>query len=148
MNNCPRYLHFLYSAKKGPAGKPSSILFLERLGSIFNPHFANKSAQVENVQRAFKLFVTNAALPKDLSGEERLQAIRLLEWNADCMGSSNVELRRFEQRDLEVALGPVKERNGIVAYVCGPPAMTDWAVGVLREAKEMQAERVLCEKWW
>lgn len=55
---------------------------------------------------------------------------------------------RIEQGDLLDALGPVEGRGGIVAYVCGPPAMTDWAVGKLKKAEGMAEERVFCEKWW
>ena len=60
----------------------------------------------------------------------------------------NIEYRRFVNQDLEAALGPGAERKGVVAYVCGPPAMTDWAVGVLRRSEGMEEKRVLCEKWW
>ena len=59
-----------------------------------------------------------------------------------------IEFRRFEEKDLEIALGPVAERGSIVAYVCGPPKMTDWAVDVLKRSEGMKQERVLCEKWW
>ena len=56
--------------------------------------------------------------------------------------------RRIDERDLEAALGPVGEREGVVAYVCGPPTMTDWAVAALRRAEGVIPERILCEKWW
>ena len=59
-----------------------------------------------------------------------------------------IEYRRFEERDLETALGPEPERKSTVAYVCGPPPMTDWAVDVLRSSEGMEEKRVLCEKWW
>ena len=60
----------------------------------------------------------------------------------------SIEYRRFEATDLEAALGPAEERDGVVAYVCGPPLMSDWAVGVLDRSKGMDQKRVLCEKWW
>lgn len=60
----------------------------------------------------------------------------------------NIEYRRFEGKDLQAALGPVAEREKVVAYVCGPPSMTDWAVGVLKGSIGMDESRVLCEKWW
>ncbi|KAK4694762.1 hypothetical protein P7C71_g2871, partial [Lecanoromycetidae sp. Uapishka_2] len=74
--------------------------------------------------------------------------INAMEWNKNYIPDFDVEFRRFKERDLELALGPVDERKGTVAYVCGPPAMTDWAVGVLRGAEGMAEKRVLCEKWW
>ena len=46
------------------------------------------------------------------------------------------------------ALGPEAERENTVAYVCGPPSMTDWAVSVLSRSEGMEDKRVLCEKWW
>ncbi len=81
--------------------------------------------------------------------EERSAVIR--EQNEDILfvgEHQNVEYRRFEQKDLETALGPETERESIVAYVCGPPPMTDWAVDVLRMSQGMDEKRVLCEKWW
>ena len=60
----------------------------------------------------------------------------------------SIEFRRFVEKDLETALGPVAERKNTVAYVCGPPTMTDWAVDVLKQSAGMDQERVLCEKWW
>lgn len=147
MDDWPRHIQFLYSAKKGPAGKASSILFLERLCSIFKSDLANEAAQFENMHRAFKLFITNASLPKDHREEERVQAKSLM-WDTDHIGNKNIEYRRLDERDLEIALGPVDKRKGIVAYVCGPPAMTDWAVRVLRESEGMKEQQVLCEKWW
>ena len=60
----------------------------------------------------------------------------------------SVEFRRFEEKDLETALGPVAGRENVVAYVCGPPLMTDWAVDVLNRSDGMDRKRVMCEKWW
>ena len=60
----------------------------------------------------------------------------------------NIEYRRFDRKDLQAALGPIEEREKVVAYVCGPPSMTDWAVDVLKGSVGMDEKRVLCEKWW
>ena len=56
--------------------------------------------------------------------------------------------RRFEYRELVNSLGPNHMRGTTVAYVCGPPSMTDDVVDVLQKAEEMKKENVLCEKWW
>ena len=56
--------------------------------------------------------------------------------------------RRMTHSDLLQALGPPSQRQGLVAYVCGPAAMTDELVGVLRRAEGMKGNRVLCENWW
>lgn len=39
-------------------------------------------------------------------------------------------------------------REGVLAYVCGPPAMTDEIVAVLQGPLELPEERVRFEKWW
>ena len=59
-----------------------------------------------------------------------------------------IEYRRFDAKDLQAALGPREEREKVVAYVCGPPFMSDWAVDVLKGSIGMDEKRVLCEKWW
>lgn len=56
--------------------------------------------------------------------------------------------QRLSHEDLIAALGDVKQRKGVVAYVCGPAGMTDEVFGLLRSAEGMEERRVLCEKWW
>ncbi|MCJ1309163.1 hypothetical protein MMC25_002818 [Agyrium rufum] len=57
--------------------------------------------------------------------------------------------KRIFKDDLTSALGPSDtERRNTVAYVCGPPAMTDEFVQILAGAEGMDSKRVLCEKWW
>ena len=81
--------------------------------------------------------------------EMRLNVIRKQSKDLQYVGEhQTIEFRRFEEKDLEIALGPVAERGSIVAYVCGPPKMTDWAVDVLKRSEGMNQEKVLCEKWW
>ena len=57
-------------------------------------------------------------------------------------------LRRFLPSDLIGCLPPEERRHNTVAYVCGPPAMTDEVVAFLNSQQGMSKERVLCEKWW
>ena len=82
------------------------------------------------------------------TGDKRLEAIESFKADMDYVGEGNIERRRFEEQDLIDAIGPVEDRGSVVAYVCGPPPMTDWAVSVLKGAEGMRNERVLCEKWW
>jgi NAD(P)H-flavin reductase len=42
----------------------------------------------------------------------------------------------------------VEDARETMAYVCGPPAMTDEVVETLRKEVGMAEGRVLCEKWW
>lgn len=99
----------------------------------------------------YTLFCTNPFTldPTPHSGEKRsdfnLERSRDIHYVGE---HQTIEFRRFEEKDLETALGPVAEEKGIVAYVCGPPPMTDWAVEVLKRSKGMDEKRVLCEKWW
>jgi ferredoxin-NADP reductase len=64
------------------------------------------------------------------------------------MAHIGLEFRRINCTDLLDALGPVAGRKDIVAYVCGPPKMTDEFVEILIGAEGMDSRRVLCEKWW
>lgn len=55
---------------------------------------------------------------------------------------------RITHQLLVSSLGPASDRkDSVVAYVCGPPAMTDEIFNVL-QAQEGMKERVFCEKWW
>ncbi len=56
--------------------------------------------------------------------------------------------RRIERSDLIAALGDKEKRDQVLCYVCGPAAMTDAFVKLLREVQGMDANKVLCEKWW
>ena len=137
---CPARLEFLYSVRKDSSSKASSILFLDRLRSIFGPGFGP--------DRNFKLFFTNGATSPSHDGAKRIAAIHPIQADTDYINEGNTEFGRFGEKDLVNAIGPVVGRKGVVAYVCGPPPLTDWAVEVLRGAEGMAKERVLCEKWW
>ena len=133
-------MEFLYSVRGDPSSKASSILFLDRLRSIFRPGFGPN--------RNFKLFLTHGVTPPSHDNETRIAATIPIQADTDYINEGNTEFRRFGEKDLINAVGPVAGRKGVVAYVCGPPPLTDWAVNVLREAEGMGKERVLCEKWW
>jgi hypothetical protein len=61
----------------------------------------------------------------------------------------HVKLGRIEKNDLEAAIGEDRSvRQATVAYVCGPPAMTDQFVDFLSSRDGMDKRKVLCEKWW
>jgi len=55
---------------------------------------------------------------------------------------------RISRQDIEEALGDVEDRRDTVCYVCGPRQMTDELVETVGKMEGMEAERVLCEKWW
>ena len=137
---CPARVDFLYSVRKDISSEASSILFLDRLRSIFGPGFGPT--------RTFKLFVTNGATSPSHDDEKRIAAINPIQADTDHINEGNTKFGRFTEKDLIKAIGPVVGRKGVLAYVCGPPPLTDWAVEVLRGAEGMGKERVLCEKWW
>lgn len=66
----------------------------------------------------------------------------------DLEANQSVRHRRITWEDVLSALGPVTERAGVVAYVCGPRGLTDEFVEVLKSQEGMEEKRVLCEKWW
>ena len=137
-------IELLYSARKGFSGTMSSILFMKQIRKLFEMGLPQR-------RHHYTIFCTNrSTLPSGShTGKQAIEVIRERRNDTDYVGQHHsVEYHRFEGEDLMTALGPVSEREKTVAYVCGPPAMTDWAVGVLRRSIGMEEKRVLCEKWW
>lgn len=125
--NRPRRVKFVYGTKveEGPI-KASRILFLTRLMDLI------KKQGDDNVN--LDLFLT-ATSQKEIDGAKDLPA--------------HIKLGRIEKNDLEDAIGDVRSvRQATVAYVCGPPAMTDQFVEFLSTRDGMGKRNVLCEKWW
>lgn len=57
--------------------------------------------------------------------------------------------RRMSRDDVEQALGPdLVRRDETVVYICGPQAMTDEFVDMVKGFQGIRSENVLCEKWW
>ena len=136
-------IELLYSSRKGASGNITSILFMKRIHELFESGLVQK-------RHHYTVFYTDPStihpiLPTDMKPFNVIERSKDMHYVGE---HQSIEFRRFEEKDLETALGPVAERESTVAYVCGPPAMTDWAVDVLRSSKGMDQERVLCEKWW
>jgi NAD(P)H-flavin reductase len=131
----PRSIRILYTTRNPLGTEPpyelKDVLFLRRLNEE-----VLKSAQHKHiVDVELDLFLTGS--PGNMGGEQDGSA-----------GLNRVSFERINNGDLEDALGPVEGREKTVAYVCGPPAMTDQFVKILANAKGMVEDRVLCEKWW
>ena len=90
-----------------------------------------------SANRTLDLYLTGPNASSDV-GETRVNRTKEI----------SIHHRRISHADLTTALGSLKERNGVVAYVCGPAKMTDEFVDVLSTAEGMTEDRVLCEKWW
>ena len=113
-------------------GLPTSgVLFLENLLSF---------ASIDSHWLSMKLYLTGNG--RSGGNQDILEKVAK---------QPNVEVydgRRWKHKELEAALGEQHERDQTVAYVCGPPKMTDEVVEVLRGASGMKEDWVFCEKWW
>jgi NAD(P)H-flavin reductase len=116
-------VEFVYSTKV-PEDEGGRVLFLEELQAV-----QDKWSRRMHV----RLFMTG-----DLAGDE------FKELNES---SGEVKTRRVMKYDLRKILGDDGLEN-TVAYICGPPQMTDEFVAYLTDEMKMPEERVLCEKWW
>jgi NAD(P)H-flavin reductase len=123
----PKKVRFVYGTKVEEGQiKASRILFLTRLMELVKKQ-GNGDVQLD-------LFITGTS-QKEIDGGDDLP--------------EHVKLGRIAKDDLEAAIG--KDRNirqATVAYVCGPPAMTDQFVDFLSTRDGMDKRKVLCEKWW
>lgn len=161
----PRNLELLYTHRLpftppemegAPVDPSDSVLFLERLRSLFASRPFSQGPDGQNAYR-FTLFLTSSMDSKvketPLEALESQERITKQHTNKEAhihLVGVPLEHRRVVDADLLDSVKDMteQERKGIVAYVCGPPSMTDWAVGTLRKIPGVVGERVLCEKWW
>jgi hypothetical protein len=130
-------VHLLYSSRVPPNGDHQSLLFRHRLDPIFSSSMATRWR--------LELYLTNRKTPPISAINRYASSPESAEPQPP---NQKIHSRRMSHGDAIDALGPVTDRGGVVAYVCGPREMTDEMVGVLRGAEGMAEERVLCEKWW
>ena len=132
------------------------VLFFRRLTSLFASDKFPQKPHDQNSYR-FSLFLTPPMDPgarkgrsnplgseDEVAEHHRNEGIHISD-TAVC-----TKRRRIADADLIAPVNDMSEemRKGVVAYVCGPPSMTDWAVRTLRSVRGVVGERVLCEKWW
>lgn len=125
-----KQIQLLYTTRYPQSKNPSSILFFDRLRTLFHNSAYDST---------FALFLTQCSEAEvdDLFGNMGTDVTR-----------PETICGRISHMALLGALGPVEERRGTVACVCGVPGMTDEFVEILRGAEGMEEKRVLCEKWW
>lgn len=132
------------------------MLFLNRLGSLFASKPFSQGLEGQNPYK-LAVFLTPAvhsevseSQSEALECQRRIAKQQTIKQARIRSAGVHVETRRIVDADLLSSLEEMSEqdRKGIVAYVCGPPLLTDWAVNVLRMVKGMVGEKVLCEKWW
>lgn len=136
-----RDVEFFYTCRLPSSGDLQSILFLDRLHDIFSKVHAEQTESSRGSKK-LSLHITGA-IPGNQrrTYEKAVQEYGFDDW-------TRVHERRFTHQELISSLGPEENRGGTVAYVCGPPSMTDEVIDALRGAEGMSDERVLCEKWW
>jgi ferredoxin-NADP reductase len=132
-----RSLRLLYGTRARPV---EAILFYERIARILGKYLKCEPA-VAGADHDYRATMYLTGGTKGTLDE--VSRHKMLE-------SDQIEhkYRRVNHADLIEALGPVAERKGTVAYVCGPPRMTDEFVENLSRADGMDPRCVLCEKWW
>ena len=136
-NRMPQHVHVLYSIRRSspvddtadPQDALDDVLFATRLRDI-------AAERVSSMTLDF--YMTRGDPVGSGPSSEPL------------LSRNNVSIRDGKMRKVEIeeALGPVEERGETVCYVCGPQKMTDEIVEMVGKVQGMDAERVLCEKWW
>jgi len=134
-------VRFIYSCRLPLSGQLEKILFLDRLRAIFSTA-RRKQRGSSFISQELNLHLTGIA-PEN---QAKIHETAVREYAIH--GKFGVSERRFTAEEIVESLGPEVERDGTVAYICGPPSMTDEVVEALRNAEGMTDERVLCEKWW
>ncbi|KAF7508018.1 hypothetical protein GJ744_009915 [Endocarpon pusillum] len=132
-----RELRLLYGVR---AREGEAILFYDRIASILSHYRTTEpDAPVADCDYRMIMYLTGGSSwsPNGVSGLERVDTDHV-----------DHKYQRISHTDLIEALGPHAGRKHTVAYICGPPKMTDEFVEVLTRAEGMDSRRVLCEKWW
>ncbi len=132
-----REVRLLYGTR---AREGEAILFYDRIAGILNKYKTTPpDAPLAGCEYRMVMYLTGESSwsPNGVSGFETLDTDHIKH-----------EHRRISHTDLIEALGPVAGRKHTVAYICGPPKMTDEFVDILTTAEGMDSRRVLCEKWW
>ncbi|KAJ6090120.1 hypothetical protein N7486_008935 [Penicillium sp. IBT 16267x] len=132
-------VHILYSSRlpqgqetENPESVLEQILFLPRVRHIIRSHGPSSRLNI-----SLDLFLTSAVATQ---------------FPLKSPADLNIHSRRINDQDLHLAL--VSGSNKLVpretvAYVCGPPAMTDELVEKLQGILEEDGtQRVFFEKWW
>lgn len=128
-----RSLRLLYGTR---ARSGEEILFYDRISRIFRRCVDHDAAGGDY---SVTTYLTGATCwsPHAVASYDGLE-----------VGHVEHNYRRIGTADLLEALGKVDCRDNTVAYVCGPPKMTDDFVCTMNSADGMDPSRVLCEKWW
>ena len=122
----PSSTRLIYSCR-APKQDIKEILFLDRLNEIFC-----------RPDRGLRLYLTGDGRPEGNLFESQDPEYPYIQFFR----------RRFLPEDLINCLPSPEKRRATVAYVCGPPKMTDEVVVYLKGLHGMSKKGVLCERWW
>jgi len=139
-NRMPQQVHVLYSIRRTspPAAEGTVSGSLDTLKDVL---FATRLRDLatERVDSMVLDFYMTRGEP---AGSGAAPDVRYWKDNVSILDG------KMRKGEIEEALGPVEERGETVCYVCGPQKMTDEIVDMVGKVEGMDAERVLCEKWW
>lgn len=126
-----RHMKVLYSTRRI---EDEEVLFEDRLSAMAEKYRVGHAGdKLTEVNFEFTMFETSGKTAKR---------------REEISGATKRVYRRITHEDLIAALGPENARGNTLAYVCGPPAMTDSLVAFLEKSPGMEERRVLKEKWW
>lgn len=134
----PEHVELLYASKATSTSDTKDVLFADRITDIAKAYSAS--------QLRVQFFLSSGSSdtkPATAEDEEKAETVGTTDL-------SNVAIRsgRITREDIEQALGEVEGRRDAVCYVCGPRQMTDELVEMVGRMEGMDAQRVVCEKWW
>jgi hypothetical protein len=141
-------VRLLYSTKvPSHETSPNEVLFLPRILDLF------RIPRSESTKDKIELFFTGTwdgtAIGK---GEDAmiqpLMSLTLPNIDPHTEVPVVAWTHRIDDLALSSAVGSKAEAKGTVFYVCGPPDMTDEMVEFLKGQDNVEADKVLCEKWW
>ncbi|KAJ3499157.1 hypothetical protein NLG97_g565 [Lecanicillium saksenae] len=122
-------ISIFYGTKVPVNGKLDNILFLNRIRALYDQR---------PIAGNLKLFLTGPFdRTKDIVGS--------------ATGNFSIKPGRMTAADLLPELRTADTKDSTLVYVCGPPAMTDYFVGLLTApdmADIFNAAHVKSEKWW
>ena len=152
----PPTVVLLYASKAG-ANRLKTVLFLQRIIDIVRT--------CEDTRFMFRLYLTS--ILDDVSHNDSSKSVTYAaidqhsatDPELDVLSSGKRDLidegftvseysRRMSSSDLIAAIEPGEEGSETVAYVCGPPILTDWAVKELQQADGIDPTRIFHENWW
>lgn len=124
----------LQAASATPPGVLPELRCITLLYSASRPSELAYRSHLEQLAEAdprirLRLHVTRNAAPEE-------------PWDGDCVG-------RIDEAALAAALETAGgDRSKVLTYLCGPPAMTDELVSLMRTELGLPRSRVRFEKWW